>query len=67
MCPFLQMQAINLGLERPGQEIHRVLAIVRMEDSVKLKFKKCSLGMKQRIGIAMALLGGPALLSRRTD
>ncbi|MGN1096274.1 MAG: ATP-binding cassette domain-containing protein, partial [Christensenellales bacterium] len=26
------------------------------------KFKNCSLGMKQRIGIAMALLGNPALL-----
>ena len=58
----LMMQAINLGLEHPGDEIQRVLGIVRMEDSAKLKFKKCSLGMKQRIGIAMALLGDPALL-----
>ena len=33
-----------------------------MEDSKNLKFKNCSLGMKQRIGIAMALLGDPALL-----
>ena len=58
----LMMQAINLGLENPKEEIQRVLKIVRMEDSSKLKFKKCSLGMKQRIGIAMALLGEPALL-----
>ena len=58
----LMMQAINLGLKNPGGEIRRVLKIVRMEDSAKLKFKKCSLGMKQRIGIAMALLGNPALL-----
>lgn len=58
----LMMQAINLGLENPGEQIHRVLEIVRMADSAKLKFKKCSLGMKQRIGIAMALLGDPALL-----
>ena len=58
----LMMQAINLGLQNPGEEINRVLGIVRMEDSAKLKFKKCSLGMKQRIGIAMALLGDPALL-----
>ena len=58
----LMMQAINLGLKNPGDEIRRVLKIVRMEDSAKLKFKKCSLGMKQRIGIAMALLGEPALL-----
>ena len=58
----LMMQAINLNLENPDEEIHRVLEIVRMEDSTHVKFKRCSLGMKQRIGIAMALLGEPALL-----
>ena len=58
----LMMQAINLNLPNPDEEIDRVLRIVRMEDSASLKFKSCSLGMKQRIGIAMALLGDPALL-----
>lgn len=58
----LMMQAINLNLKNPDEEIMRVLRIVRMEDSEKIKFKTCSLGMKQRIGIAMALLGDPALL-----
>ncbi|MBO4938673.1 MAG: ATP-binding cassette domain-containing protein [Oscillospiraceae bacterium] len=58
----LRMQAINLNLEKPDEEIQRVLKIVRMEDNAQLKFKKCSLGMKQRVGIAMALLGDPALL-----
>lgn len=58
----LRMQTINLGLENPDREIGRVLEIVRMEDSANIKFKSCSLGMKQRIGIAMALLGDPALL-----
>ena len=58
----LRMQTINLGLENPDEEIHRVLEIVRMEEHANLKFKNCSLGMKQRIGIAMALLGDPALL-----
>ncbi len=58
----LRMQTINLGLENPEEEIGRVLRIVRMEDSANVKFKSCSLGMKQRIGIAMALLGDPALL-----
>lgn len=58
----LKMQAINLNLQDPDEEIRRVLEIVRMEDESKLKFKKCSLGMKQRVGIAMALLGDPALL-----
>ena len=58
----LMMQAINLNLPDPDEEIRRVLQIVRMEDSANIKFKSCSLGMKQRIGIAMALLGDPALL-----
>ncbi|MBQ8685816.1 MAG: ATP-binding cassette domain-containing protein [Clostridia bacterium] len=58
----LMMQAINLGIEDREKEIDRVLKIVRMEDSAHIKFKSCSLGMKQRIGIAMALLGDPALL-----
>lgn len=58
----LMMQAINLGLENREEEIRRVLKIVRMEDSAQTKFKSCSLGMKQRVGIAMALLGNPALL-----
>ena len=58
----LMMQALNLGIENRDEEIKRVLKIVRMEDSARIKFKSCSLGMKQRIGIAMALLGDPALL-----
>ena len=58
----LMMQCINLGIENADEEIGRVLKIVRMEEHASLKFKKCSLGMKQRIGIAMALLGDPALL-----
>ena len=58
----LMMQAINLNLAEPDREIRRVLEIVRMDGEARTKFKKCSLGMKQRIGIAMALLGNPALL-----
>lgn len=58
----LMMQAINLNLKNPDEEIQRVLKIVRMENSANIKFKSCSLGMKQRIGIAMALLGEPVLL-----
>lgn len=58
----LMMQALNLGIQNRAEEIGRVLKTVRIEDSAKIKFKSCSLGMKQRIGIAMALLGNPALL-----
>ncbi|MCC8120766.1 MAG: ATP-binding cassette domain-containing protein, partial [Oscillospiraceae bacterium] len=58
----LMMQAINLGLPDPEAELRRVLELVSMEEHAGLRFKKCSLGMKQRLGIAMALLGRPALL-----
>ena len=58
----LRMQTINLGIKNYDEEINRVLKIVRMEDETHTIFRKCSLGMKQRIGIAMALLGDPALL-----
>ena len=58
----LMMQCINLGIKNADEEIRRVLEIVRMEKNAGIKFKSCSLGMKQRIGIAMALLGDPALL-----
>lgn len=58
----LKMQALNLNIQNIDGEINRVLKIVRMDDSRNIKFKSCSLGMKQRIGIAMALLGSPSLL-----
>ncbi|MBQ3040610.1 MAG: ATP-binding cassette domain-containing protein [Clostridia bacterium] len=58
----LKMQCINLGIKNADEEINRVLEIVRMENNANIKFKSCSLGMKQRVGIAMALLGDPALL-----
>lgn len=56
------IQAANLGIPNAKAEIRKVLKVVRMEGSASNKFKNCSLGMKQRIGIAMALLGHPALL-----
>jgi len=58
----LKMQCLNLGIKNIDEEISRVLKIVKMEEHCQLKFKKCSLGMKQRVGIALALLGSPALL-----
>ena len=56
------LQAANLDIPNAKEEVRKVLKLVRMEGSASNKFKNCSLGMKQRIGIAMALLGRPALL-----
>ncbi len=58
----LMLQATNLGIKNPKEEIVRVLKLVRMEGAAGNKYKNCSLGMKQRVGIAMALLGNPKLL-----
>lgn len=58
----MMIQATNLCIENPREEIVKVLKTVRMEGTASNKFKNCSLGMKQRIGIAMVLLGHPALL-----
>lgn len=58
----MKIQAANLGLKNENEEIIRVLKTVRMEGASSNKYKNCSLGMKQRIGIAMALLGNPELL-----
>ena len=56
------LQAANLGIKDAETEVRKVLKLVRMEGAAGNKFKNCSLGMKQRIGIAMALLGSPKLL-----
>ena len=58
----LMLQATNLRIKNKEDEVRKVLTLVRMEGAASNKFKNCSLGMKQRIGIAMALLGNPKLL-----
>ncbi len=58
----MKLQAANLGMKDADSEIMKVLKMVRMEGAAGNKYKNCSLGMKQRIGIAMALLGNPELL-----
>lgn len=46
----------------PEKEIDRVLKIVRMDGQKDKKVRQYSLGMKQRLGLAAALLGNPRLL-----
>lgn len=58
----------NLNIDRiqkgiPGKGcIHRALKLVGLEHTKRKKTKHFSLGMKQRLGIAMALLSEPELL-----
>ena len=58
----MKLQAANLSIPNAEQEVIKVLKTVRMEGAAGNKYKNCSLGMKQRVGIAMALLGNPTLL-----
>ena len=58
----MMLQAANLDIPNAEKEVVKILKLVRMEGAAGNKYKNCSLGMKQRIGIAMALLGNPALL-----
>lgn len=58
----MMLQAANLSLPEPEAEVIKMLKTVRMEGAAGNKYKNCSLGMKQRVGIAMALLGSPKLL-----
>lgn len=58
----MMLQAANLRIPNAAQAVIRVLKTVRMEGAAGNKYKNCSLGMKQRVGIAMALLGDPTLL-----
>lgn len=55
-------QAYKLGIPDAKKEVKSLLRLVRMEGSAGNKYKNCSLGMKQRVGIAIALLGKPKLL-----
>ena len=58
----MMLQAENLGIKNAEKEVIKILKTVRMEGAAGNKYKNCSLGMKQRVGIAMALLGNPTLL-----
>ena len=58
----LMMQALNLGIKKPHDEVRRVLELVNLAGAAGRKFKECSLGMKQRIGVAQSLLGHPRML-----
>lgn len=59
---FENLQIICTLKNVPETEIYRVLKIVRMEGQKDKKVREYSLGMKQRLGLAAALLGNPRLL-----
>ncbi len=56
----LKVKTLLLGI--PEQRIDEVLEIVGLTETGRKKAGQFSMGMKQRLGIAMALLGNPGLL-----
>ena len=57
----LEYYRIQRGI--PGKEcVDEALELVRLTDTGKKKFKTFSLGMKQRLGLALALMNQPEFL-----
>ena len=56
------LEAIRRIIDAPRKRIDEVLEIVGLTKEAKRAVKGYSLGMKQRLGIASALLGSPELL-----
>ena len=58
----MYLKASLMGIVDPDKEIRELLILTGLNPDNKKLVKRYSMGMKQRLGIAMALLGGPDLL-----
>ena len=58
----LKAKSICLGLKKSKEEIKALIELVGLQNAEKKRVRAYSMGMKQRLGIAMALLGAPDFL-----
>ncbi|MCI8477991.1 MAG: ATP-binding cassette domain-containing protein [Oscillospiraceae bacterium] len=58
----LRLYAALLGLDSPEQQVDEILETVGLFPKEKKPMRHYSMGMKQRLGVGLALLGGPDLL-----
>ena len=58
----LRLCAALLGLDSPERQGEEILRTVGLAPGEKKPVRHYSMGMKQRLGVALALLGGPDLL-----
>ena len=58
----MYLKASLMGIVDPDKEIRELLTLTGLNPDNKKLVKRYSMGMKQRLGIAMAVLGGPDLL-----
>ena len=58
----LRLYATLLGLDSPARRVDEILDTVGLSPKEKKPVKHYSIGMKQRLGVGLALLGGPDLL-----
>lgn len=58
----IEAKSIALGVKHTKAEIEHMLDLVNLQDTGKKNTRVFSMGMKQRLGIAMALVGNPDLL-----